>query len=70
MKPSRIWGIDYELVPTPVPGAFPSPWIFPRAKNVPPARFLNALSNPTYPSETKRAILSDDSFVSGGAGGI
>ena len=34
-----------NLCPHPA-GASPSPWIFPRPKNVPPARFLNGLSNP------------------------
>ena len=35
-----------RFLPTPVPGAFRKRWILPRPKNMPPACFLNGLSNP------------------------
>ena len=49
----KILQRTYGYAPTPVLGAFAYPWIFPRPKNVPPARFLNGLSNPFSCSATK-----------------
>ena len=40
-----------RFLPTPVPGAFRKRWILERPKNMPPACFLNGLSNPARPSK-------------------
>ena len=42
-----------RFLPTPVPGAFRKRWILERPKNMPPACFLNGLSNPASPSPKK-----------------
>ena len=40
-----------RFLPTPVPGAFRKRWILERPKNMPPACFLDGLSNPVRPSK-------------------
>ena len=54
-RTSKILQRTYGYAPTPVPGAFAYPWIFPRPKNVPPARFLNGLSNPSFSFSPKKS---------------
>ena len=55
----------YSLIPTPVPGAFRKRWILERPKNMPPACFLNGLSNPITPIKKLEPAKADSSFLVG-----
>ena len=67
---SILQSCDHDrFLPTPVPGAFRTRWILPRPKNMPPACFLNGLSNPITASK-KESPPSGWTFLFGRSGGI
>ena len=57
-----------RFLPTPVPGAFRKRWILPRPKNMPPACFLNGLSNPAHHQQKGSTPLGWIFFGDGEAG--